>query len=81
VGFLTSTSRARVFLAPVSVSPPTIPRNRFWGADVRLEQAFQKARRVWREALRGHVLAPPDASLSARLAALAAAAAQRRLGV
>jgi hypothetical protein len=41
------------------------------------EQAFQDARRVWREALREHVLAPPDAGFSARLAALAAAAAQR----
>jgi hypothetical protein len=41
------------------------------------EQAFQEARRIWREALRGHVLAPPDAGFSGRLAALAAAAAQR----
>lgn len=41
------------------------------------EQAFQDARRVWREALRHHVLAPPDAGFSARLAALAAAATQR----
>ena len=41
------------------------------------EQAFQEARRVWREALRGHVLAPPDAGFSARLFALAAAASQR----
>jgi hypothetical protein len=41
------------------------------------EQAFQDARRAWREALRDHVLAPPDAEFSARLAALAAAAAQR----
>ncbi|MGH2890978.1 MAG: hypothetical protein ACRDNJ_15270 [Solirubrobacteraceae bacterium] len=41
------------------------------------EQAFQDARRVWREALRDHVLAPPDAGFSARLAALAAAAQQR----
>jgi len=41
------------------------------------EQAFQEARRVWREALRGHVLAPPDAGFSARLSALAAAATQR----
>jgi hypothetical protein len=41
------------------------------------EQAFQEARRSWREALRDHVLAPPDAGFSARLAALAAAAAQR----
>jgi hypothetical protein len=41
------------------------------------EQAFADARRAWREALRGHVLAPPDAGFSARLSALAAAAAQR----
>jgi hypothetical protein len=41
------------------------------------EQAFLEARQVWREALRGHVLAPPDAGFSARLAALAAAAKQR----
>ena len=41
------------------------------------EQAFQEARRVWREALRGHVLAPPDAGFSARLSALAAAATHR----
>jgi hypothetical protein len=41
------------------------------------EQAFQEARLVWREALRGHVLAPPDAGFSARLSALAAAATQR----
>lgn len=41
------------------------------------EQAFEDARRVWREALRDHVLAPPDAGFSARLEALASAAAQR----
>lgn len=41
------------------------------------EQAFQDARQVWREALRGHVLAPPDAGFSARLATLATAAARR----
>ena len=41
------------------------------------EQAFQEAREAWRTALRGHVLAPPDAGFSARLAQLAAAAAQR----
>jgi hypothetical protein len=41
------------------------------------EQAFQEARLVWREALRGHVLAPPDAGFSARLSTLAAAAIQR----
>jgi hypothetical protein len=41
------------------------------------EQAFLEARQAWREALRGHVLAPPDAGFSARLAALAAAASRR----
>jgi hypothetical protein len=41
------------------------------------EQAFQDARAAWRTALREHVLAPPDAGFSARLASLAAAAAQR----
>jgi hypothetical protein len=41
------------------------------------EQAFQEARRVWRQALQDHVLAPPDAGFSARLAALASAAAKR----
>jgi hypothetical protein len=41
------------------------------------EQAFQEAREAWRAALRGHVLAPPDAGFSARLAQLAAAAAKR----
>jgi len=41
------------------------------------EHAFQEARQVWREALRGHVLAPPDAGFSARLCALSAAATQR----
>ncbi len=41
------------------------------------ERAFQDARRVWRETLRDHVLAPPDAGFSARLAALASAASQR----
>jgi hypothetical protein len=41
------------------------------------EQAFQEAREAWRTALRGHVLAPPDAGFSVRLAQLAAAAAQR----
>ena len=41
------------------------------------EQVFQDARRAWREALRDHVLAPPDAGFNARLAALAAAASQR----
>jgi hypothetical protein len=41
------------------------------------EQAFLEARQAWREALRGHVLAPPDAAFSARLATLGAAAKQR----
>jgi hypothetical protein len=41
------------------------------------EQAFQEARRVWRQALRGHVLAPPDPGFSARMSTLAAAATQR----
>jgi hypothetical protein len=41
------------------------------------EQAFQDARAAWRAALREHVLAPPDAGFSARLANLAAAAARR----
>lgn len=41
------------------------------------EQAFHDAREVWRAALREHVLAPPDAGFSARIANLAAAAAQR----
>jgi hypothetical protein len=41
------------------------------------EQAFQDARAAWRAALREHVLAPPDAGFSARLAKLAAAAARR----
>ena len=41
------------------------------------EQAFHDARAVWRAALRDHVLAPPDAAFSARLANLAAAASQR----
>jgi hypothetical protein len=41
------------------------------------EQAFGEAREAWRAALRGHVLAPPDAGFSARLAGLSAAALQR----
>lgn len=41
------------------------------------QRAFDEARHVWRHALRRHVLAPPDAGFSARLASLAAAAAQR----
>ena len=41
------------------------------------EQAFLEAREAWRTALRGHVLAPPDAGFSERLASLAAAASQR----
>jgi hypothetical protein len=43
------------------------------GADER----FQEARQLWRAALRDHLLAPPDAGFSARLASLAGAAAQR----
>ena len=41
------------------------------------EQAFQAARETWRAALREHVLAPPDAGFSGRIANLAAAAAHR----
>jgi hypothetical protein len=41
------------------------------------QEAFDHARELWRAALRSHVLAPPDAGFSARLAALAAAATQR----
>jgi hypothetical protein len=41
------------------------------------EQAFAESRDAWREALRQHVLAPPDGGFSARLAALAAAARRR----
>lgn len=41
------------------------------------EQAFAEAREAWREALRRHVLAPPDAGFSARLKALATAAKAR----
>jgi hypothetical protein len=41
------------------------------------EHAFAEARSVWRAALREHVLAPPDAGFSRRLAGLAAAARQR----
>lgn len=41
------------------------------------EQAFQEAREVWRAALREHVLAPPDAAFSGRIANLGAAAARR----
>jgi hypothetical protein len=41
------------------------------------EQAFQEARTDWRAALREHVLAPPDAGFSVRLANLAEAAARR----
>ena len=41
------------------------------------EQAFNEAREAWRSALREHVLAPPDAGFSFRIAQLAAAAAQR----
>jgi excisionase family DNA binding protein len=41
------------------------------------EETFAEARAAWREALRAHVLAPPDAGFSARLAGLASAARQR----
>lgn len=41
------------------------------------EQGFEEARTAWRAALRDHVLAPPDAGFSARLATLAAAARHR----
>jgi hypothetical protein len=41
------------------------------------EQAFHEARELWRAALREHVLAPPDAGFSSRIANLAAAAAHR----
>jgi hypothetical protein len=41
------------------------------------EHAFDEARAAWRSALREHVVAPPDAGFSARLAGLAAAARQR----
>ncbi len=40
-------------------------------------ELFQEARLRWRAALRDHVLAPPDAGFSARLAHLTAAAEQR----
>lgn len=38
---------------------------------------FADARRAWRDALRQHAWAPPDAGFSTRLASLANAAAQR----
>ena len=41
------------------------------------EEAFNEARESWRSALRTHVLAPPDAGFSDRLAQLAASASQR----
>jgi hypothetical protein len=41
------------------------------------DETFAEARAAWREALRTHVLAPPDAGFSARLAGLAAAARRR----
>jgi hypothetical protein len=41
------------------------------------EETFAKARAAWRSALRAHVLAPPDAGFSSRLAVLATAARQR----
>lgn len=41
------------------------------------QEAFNQARESWREALRSHVLAPPDAGFSQRLRQLADAAHQR----
>jgi hypothetical protein len=41
------------------------------------EKEFQEAREIWRAALRSHVLAPPDAGFSQRIAALGQAAKQR----
>lgn len=41
------------------------------------EELFKDARDTWRAALRNHVLAPPDAGFSHRLATLADAARQR----
>jgi len=41
------------------------------------EELFKEARETWRAALRNHVLAPPDAEFSTRLATLADAAKQR----
>lgn len=41
------------------------------------EETFAGARAAWREALRAHALAPPDAGFSARLAGLATGARQR----
>jgi hypothetical protein len=41
------------------------------------EQQFNEAREAWRAALRDHVLAPPDAGFSRRIAQLAEAAAKR----
>jgi hypothetical protein len=41
------------------------------------EQEFQQAREVWRAALREHVLAPPDAGFSQRIATLSQAAKRR----
>lgn len=41
------------------------------------QELFKEARAAWLTALRGHVLAPPDADFSTRIAALADAARQR----
>ncbi len=41
----------------------------------RAKSAFREAQEEWRRALEAHRLAPPDAAFSARLAALASAAA------
>jgi hypothetical protein len=43
--------------------------------DERAQRAFREAQEEWRRALESHRLAPPDAGFSARLAALASAAA------
>jgi hypothetical protein len=41
------------------------------------EAHFQQARRDWQAAVGAHAMAPPDGAFSARIAALAAAAAKR----
>jgi hypothetical protein len=45
-------------------------------AEDQVQRAFASAQQSWRDALRAHRLAPPDAGFSARLDALAAAAWQ-----
>ena len=47
----------------------------------RAQSAFREAQEEWRRALESHRLAPPDAGFSARLAALASAAAAEAAGV